>query len=217
MIGTADRADVGAFLTRLLRLDAAALVRLRPGSGAGQIWAILPFRVLVSRPLTDGPPGDITVSASDLLATLDAGGAELTRRDAAWRSPLPSSAGRVVETIPAAEMVRLAAAASHTLRTAAAEGLGGRRVGERIVRDALLDHVAIVVTTDDGQRIEVAQRMVQSVVRMGFLGRVTKRDDSITEMPGDKSVTVRLATEWIGIDCLHGSAWYRPVSPLRLG
>ena len=217
MIGEADRADVGDFLTRLMRLDPVALVRLRPVAAAGEIWAMLPFRVLVSRRLSKAPPIDVTVAGSDLLAELDRGGGGLTRRDAAWRWPLPSSAGRAVETIPAADVVRLAAAASRTLRTAAAEGVAGRVVGERLVRDALLDHVAIAVTTDDGERIDVPQRMVQAVARMGFLGRVTQGDDEITQSYGDKSVTVRLATGWIGIDCLHGSAWYRPISPLRLG
>ncbi len=217
MIGEADRADVGGFLTRLLRLDPSALVRLRPVDTAGQMWAMLPFRVLVARSLTGAPPADVTVAGSELLAALDRGGAGLSKRDAAWRWPLPSSAGRVVETIPAADVVRLAAAASRTLRAAATEGVGGRVVGERLVRDALLDHVAIVVMTDDGDRVEVPQRMVQAVARMGFLGKVTHSDGLITDSYGDKSVTVRLAIGWIGIDCLHGSAWYRPSSPLRLG
>jgi hypothetical protein len=199
-----------------LRLDPAALVRLRPHTGAGQIWAMLPFRVLVSRPLAAAPPADVTVAGSDLLETLDRGGSGLARRDAAWQWPLPSSAGRVLETVPAAEMVRLAAAASRTLRAAATEGVGGRVVGERIVRDALLDHVAIVVTTDEGERIDVPQRLVQAVARMGFLGRVTHSDEPTTGLQGYKSVTVRLAIGWIGIDCLYGSAWYRPISPLRL-
>ena len=154
LIAEADRADVETFLTRLLRLDPAAVVRLRPsrGSGAAQLWAMLPFGVLVTRPLAVPVETDVTVSAADLLANLrpDIG---LRRLDEAWRWPLPPQRTRVVEEIPAVEVVRLAAAASRTLRTAAAEGVAGRAVGERIVRDALLDHVSIVVTTDDGERL----------------------------------------------------------------
>jgi hypothetical protein len=159
---------------------------------------------------------DVTVSAADLLANLgsDVG---LRARDEAWRWPLPPSRTRVVEEIPAVDVVRLAAAASRTLRTAAAQGVAGRAVGERVVRDALLDHVSIVVTTDDGERVEVPQRVVQAVARMGFLGRVTHPADSVTTTPGGPSVTVRLAIGWIGLDALHGSAWYRPISPLQLG
>ena len=218
LIADADRADVETFLTRLLRLDQAAVVRLRPSPGdePARLWALLPFRVLVTRPLAEPVKTDVTVSAADLVANL-ASGQHPRQRDQAWRWPLPPSRSRVVETIPAVEVVRLAAAASRTLRTAAAEGVGGRAVGERIVRDALLDHVPIVVTTDDGVRVEVPQRVVQAVARMGFLGRVTHSADSIASTPGDQSVTVRLAIGWIGLDALHGSAWYRPISPLRLG
>jgi hypothetical protein len=177
---------------------------------------MLPFRVLVTRSLTESPTTDVTVSAAELLSNL-ASDVHPRRRDEAWRWPLPPSRTQVVETIPAVEVVRLAAAASRTLRTAAAEGVGGRVVGERVVRDALLDHVSIVVTTDNGDRLEVPQRVVQAVARMGFLGRVTHSADSIVSTPGDPTVTVRLAIGWIGLDALHGSAWYRPISPLRLG
>jgi hypothetical protein len=218
LIAEVDRANVETFLTRLIRLDPAAVVRLRPSrdSEAAQIWAMLPFRVLVTRPLAAPVETDVTVSAEELLAHL---GSETDprRRDEAWRWPLPPSRNRVVEEIPAREVVHLAAAASRTLRTAAAEGVAGRAVGERIVRDALLDHVPIVVTTDDGERVEVPQRVVQAVARMGFLGRVTHSAGSITNTPGEPTVTVRLAIGWIGLDALYGSAWYRPMSPLRLG
>jgi hypothetical protein len=217
LIAEADRADVETFLTRLLRLDPAALVRLRPAREAesAELWAMLPFRVLVGRLLSVSADTDVTVQAADLLAKLgsDVG---LTRRDEAWRWPLPPIRARVIEAIPAAEVVRLAAAASRTLRTAAAEGVAGRSVGERIVRDALLDHVSIVVTTDDGERIDVPQRLIQAVARMGFLGKVTHGDDPTASTASSRSVTVRLAIGWIGLDALHGSAWYRPISPLRL-
>jgi hypothetical protein len=212
VIDPADRADAGAYLSRLVRLDSAALVRLRPIPGGTEMWAMLPFRVLVVRTLGKPEPEDITVRADELLGTLLQGtldGSEHPRRrDAEWRWPLPPSRGREIEHIPAVEIARVAAAASRTLRTAAEEGVGGRAVGQRMLRDALLDHVPIVVTSDTGERVDVPQRMVQGLVRMGFLGSVTA---------GDNSVTVRLAMGWIGIDGSYGSAWYRPIAPLRLG
>lgn len=231
MIHPADQADAGAFLVRLLRLDPGAVVRLRPDLDRVELWAMLPFKVLVVRTLARTRAADITVAAADLLQ----GGTNLKRRDADWRWPLPSSRGEAVEAIPAHEVARLAAAASRTLRTASIEGVAGRAVGERVLRDALLDHVPIVVTGERAQRVEVPQRMVQAVVRMGFLGRVTGAPGADTpgstgdtpgsvtngEVPttittGDNAVTVRLAMGWIGLDALHGSAWYRPISPLRL-
>ena len=191
------------FLSRLVRLDPQALVRLRPQPPA--VWAMLPFGVLVTQHLEPPPVQDVTYRAADLLTT----DAPAQRRDGEWRWPLPSSSGRVVETIPVAHIVRLAEAAARTVRTATAEGVFGRRVGERALRDALLDHVAIVVTTDTGERLEIPQRMIQGLVRMGLHG-VT--GDSI----GDGQVTVSLAMGWIGLSGRHGSTWYRPISPLRL-
>ena len=190
------------FLARLLRLDPEALVRLRPDPPAA--WAMLPFRVLAGLRLADAPEEDATYRAADLLA------GHGPRRDADWRWPLPSGEGRTVETIPVAEVVGLAEAAARTVRTASTQGVGGRAVGERALRDALLDHVAIVVTTTDAERVEVPQRLIQGLVRMGLQG-VT--GDTV----GDGQVTVRLAMGWIGLSSRYGSAWYRPISPLRIG
>ncbi|GLI03471.1 hypothetical protein [Phytohabitans aurantiacus] len=203
---TPDRQDVGAFLARLNRLDAAALVRLRrvaPDRTA--LWGRLPWAVLVSRTVAGAGPDDATVAAADLLKAVDLPGDLVlpARRDAEWRWPLPPAAGRVVEQLPAAEVRRIAAAAAGTLRAAATEGVGGRPVAERAVRDALLDHVAIVVTTD-GAHIEVPQRLVQGVARMGFLGR--------SDMTPAGTVNVQLAGRWIGLAAPYGIAWLLPVS-----
>ena len=211
MIGEAGRADAGAFVSRLVRLDPSAVVRLRPapGSSSAEMWAMLPFGVLVVRTLSGPVDGDVTVEATALLAELAAGRAVAgspRRRDADWRWALPPSHGRVVETIPAAEVGRVAAAASTTLRAAVEGGVGGRPVGERALRDALLDHVPIVVTGQDGERVDVSQRLVQAVVRMGFLGSTS----------GEESVAVRIAGPWIGLAASYGSAWYRRNSPMQI-
>lgn len=203
---TPDRQDLGAFLARLTRLDTAALVRLRrvaPDRTA--LWGRLPWAVLVSRTVAGAGPDDATVSAADLLKALESPGDLVlpARRDAEWRWPLPPASGRVVERLPVAELRRIAAAAAGTLRAAAAEGVGGRPVAERAVRDALLDHVAILVTTD-GAHVEVPQRLVQGIARMGFLGR------SDTTTAG--SVNVQLAGRWIGLAAPYGIAWLLPAS-----
>ncbi|MEU2613825.1 hypothetical protein ABZ570_19890 [Micromonospora sp. NPDC007271] len=200
-------ADAGAFLSRLVRLDPATLVRLRPDPEAGRtaLWARLPWDVLVVRTVTGVAPGDVTVAAGDLLAELAAGGVALPRRrDDGWRWPLPPPASRAVETLPAEELSRIAAAAAGTLREAATHGVAGRAVGQRALRDALLDHVAVVVTTDDAPDVpvEVRQRLVQGLVRMGFLGS------------GD--VQVRVAGRWVGLVGPYGAAWSRKVAELAL-
>jgi hypothetical protein len=216
----AGRADAGAFLVRLVRLDRAAVVRLRPAGDATELWAMLPFEVLATRQLRWRVPSDVTVSAADLLEALEAGATQsdpshldgLRRRDTEWRWALPPGRGNEVERIPAVELIRVAAAASRTLRQAVTEGLGGRAVGERMLRDALLDHVAITVDGTAGERIEIPVRVVQGVVRMGFLGQVASGSKVTT---GDDFVTVRLATGWTGVDASYGSVWYRPSYPLR--
>jgi hypothetical protein len=220
-------ADTGAYLVRLLRLDPTALVRLRPavvapdadgardaadatpaGAGTGGapigLWARLPFGVLVTRQVRGPLAEDATVRAAELLARLTdpaGSGSDLpVRRDADWRWPLPSGPGTVVERLPAGEIQRLGAAAETTLREAVAGGVRGRAVGERMLRDALLDHVSVVVTTDAGARVEVPQRLVQAVVRMGFLG---------TPGATPPDVAVRVAGDWVALACAYGSAWYR--------
>ncbi|WP_262284617.1 hypothetical protein [Micromonospora sp. MA102] len=199
--------DAGAFLARLVRLDPGTLVRLRPVPGAGRtaLWARLPWDVLVVRTVTGTAPGDVTVAAGELLAELSAGGDTLPRRrDDGWRWPLPPAASRPVEALPAAEVQRIAAAAAGTLREAATHGVAGRAVGQRALRDALLDHVAVVVTPDEtpDAPVEVPQRLVQGLVRMGFLGA------------GD--VQVRVAGRWVGLVGPYGAAWSRKVADLAL-
>ena len=76
-------------------------------------------------------------------------------------------------------------------------GLGGRAVGSRVLRDALLDHVAITATDGD-QTVEVPQRLVQAVARMGFAGA----DD-------DAGVRVLAGGAWIGLAAAYGVAWWR--------
>ncbi|SDZ41445.1 hypothetical protein SAMN05444365_11437 [Micromonospora pattaloongensis] len=202
--------DVGAFLARLTRLDPGAVVRLRAvGADRTVLWGRLPWAVLVGRAVAGAGPADATVGAAELLAEVARGGAALpARRDQQWRWPLPPPAGPVVETVSAAEVRQVAEAAAGTLRTAATEGVGGRAVGQRMLRDALLDHVAVVVTGPGVGRIEVPQRLVQAIVRMGFLGPA--------EEAGEVPVHVRIAGRWIGLSAPYGVAWLPPVSTLAV-
>lgn len=212
--GLTDVVDVGAFLVRLTRFDPAALVRLRSGDGRYTVlWGRLPWGVLVARAVGGPGPGDATVRAADLLAEVAGGGLALPgRRDEQWRWPLPPAGGQVVvQTLAVAELRRLADAAAGALRTAAAHGVGGRRVGERVLRDALLDHVALVITEPAGPApsgpVEVSQRLIQGVSRMGFLGAVG---------PVDGAAQVRVVGRWVGISAPYGVAWLQSVNQLTV-
>jgi hypothetical protein len=193
--------DAGAFLARLVRMDPAALVRFRPvRSGAAEVWARLPFDVLVTRLIRAGLDEDVTVRAAELLDRLERGDPSLpARHDLAWRSPLPPGPGDVLEAVPGREFRRIAQAAADTMRAAA-----GRGMGERRLRDELLDHVAMVVSGET-HREEVPVRLVQAVVRMGFLGA----DESAP-------VRVRRSGAWLGAEARFGCAWRRTERSLLL-
>lgn len=207
-----DVADTGAFLARVLRLDRSTLIRMRPHPPAGlRLWAQLPWGVLVSRTVSGVIPDDRVVTAAGLLDRLSAADgppvslAGLARRDADWRISLPPGSGRTEETLPTATVRRLAAAAAETLRTAETVGVGGRAVGQRVLRDALLDHAVIRGTSDvDGRSFEISQRLVQAVVRMGFVG------------PVEGVVTVVTSGPWTGLAAPYGIAWYRTAGPLTV-
>ncbi|MGH3713869.1 MAG: hypothetical protein ACRDT4_10480 [Micromonosporaceae bacterium] len=194
-------ADTGAFLARLVRLDPAALVRLRPArAGAVALWAALPFDVLATRLVPAGLTDDVTVRAAELLAVLERGERALPpRHDAAWRTPLPPDGGEPLETVPTGEIRRITRAAAQTVRDAGAAG-----VGERRLRDELLDHSALIITVGS-RREELPLRLVVALARMGFLGP----DDTA-------AVTIRAAGSWFGAEARYGTAWYRPASTLRI-
>jgi hypothetical protein len=217
--GLTGVADAGAFLARLTRLEAAALVRLRRSGTRTGLWARLPWGVLVTREVTGAGPGDATVSAGELLARLAGSDPALPpRRDGQWRWPLPPGGASVVESIAVAELGGLAEAAAGTLRAASEQGVAGRAVGQRVLRDALLDHVALVVTAAGHSPVRVPQRLVQAVSRMGFLG---PPGGPAAPLPGSAEVhapvvRVLVAGRWVGLSAPYGIAWLQPVNILTV-
>lgn len=190
------------FLARLTRLDRQALIRMRPsGPGRVTVFAMLPWGTLVCREIASDDAQDFTVRAEDVLARTSG-----PRRDHEWRWQLPPAGAATVEVLPASLVRRLADAAAATLREATESGVDGKPVGARALRDALLDHVAVYVTsTVDGKVVEVPQRLVQAVVRMGFLPV-----NDIGE------VAVLTIGSWVGLAATFGTAWYRPAAPSLL-
>ena len=85
-------ADAGAFLARVVRLDPAALIRLRPyGEGTVALWTWLTVGALAVRVVPGTGPDDAVVAASALL---DAIGADAPRPDAPrLDAPVPDLGG----------------------------------------------------------------------------------------------------------------------------
>jgi hypothetical protein len=193
-------ATAGPFLARLLRLDPGAVVRLRSAEdGTVALWARLPWGVLASRRVPAESPVDRTVGAAALLSALTEGDRQLPpARDRDWRWALPPGEGTAVETLPAATVERLGVAAADALR--ARRG----RVGDRMLRDALLDHVPIVVSTGD-ERIPIRQGLVQAMLRMAFMST-----------DGQDQITVRIAGTWVGLAAEHGSVWLQNAPSLAI-
>jgi hypothetical protein len=163
---------------------------------------------LVTRSVAGRLPDDVTVRAADLLAELARPGTALPARwDEHWRWPLPPARAEVLERVPVGAVREIGAAAEGTIRAAASGGVGGRPVGDRAVRDALLDHVAILVTPERaGDPVEVPQRLVQGVIRMGFLGPA----------PAFDTVQVLRAGRWVGVAAGYGTGWLRPAGGLTV-
>jgi hypothetical protein len=178
----AEDLELAQFARRLLRFDSGALIRLR----GTQAWGQLPWQVLVAIELPRVAEGDQVVSAIDG-----------TRRDAQWRVVLPPATARTVEVLPASLVLNAAAAAAKTFRE-----LYGR-AGERVIRDALLDHEVITGQSDvDGTPFAVSQRLVQAVVRMGFANA--------------GPIEIRLTGPWTALTTPLGQAWHRPKSVLTV-
>jgi hypothetical protein len=199
----ADVADLAAFCVRVLRLDPRGLVRLRQVADRLTAYSRLPLEVLVSRTVHSGQSmtADSTLSAADLLATLE-GGEPARPRDAEWRGTLPPVVGwRRLDAVPVTavdDAVRAGMAAFDTVRG---------RPDASTVGESLLDHEALTVS-DGGHRVVLPLRVLQAAWRMGFLGA----------HPGSAATdcAVSVAGGWARLAAPHGSAYHRTAPGLSL-
>lgn len=171
--------DAAAFAARVARLDPDALVLVREG----RLWAALPIGVLAVRDAAGAPPEGVH-RAGDLAA-----GTPSDMPAAAWRGRLPQGRWTAVETVPAATIADLDRKAAAALRERRGQGVGDRRL-----RDAMLDHVALRVE-HGGEESAVEFRLVAALCRMGFLG--------------EDPVRVLRAGRRVGLAATFGSVWDR--------
>ena len=198
----AQRNDLAAFVERALRIDDAAVIRLRRRSdGLVAAWVNTGFDVLAVR-----------VFAGHLgVADLSCGADQLTRglrdadasghvepgyaMDSAWRGVLPPDTGFThLDDVPAAVLVDLA------------------RRGVELARDhgsahgppaSLLDQDVLEVSAG-ATMVAVPMRCVFALTAMGF----------VPESPSaEEIVRVRVLPAWLRIDARFGSVFRRRGDP----
>lgn len=214
LAGADEAADLGGYLTRLLRFDKAAAVRMVASGSAVGVYGQPPFDVLTLRTVAlnpgEGAAGesgepetdvDITVSAGDLLhAIADDGSLALPRPLAgatAWTGFLPPRAGwQTVGELPVAE-VETAALAGIAEFKARAEALADR---ERT--RAAVDRIAAEIW-DRPLTFGLPVRAAHAARAMAFLGQAHS-----------ESAVVRSAGRWLRLDAPFGTVVLRTGSGL---
>ncbi|MEJ2867015.1 hypothetical protein WCD74_04515 [Actinomycetospora sp. OC33-EN08] len=206
----AQREDLAEFVGRAVRLDGAAVVRLRARPGAPdavEAFAPTPFDALVTRSAPGTlEPADVTVVGSDLLAALAVAGGERVEPgvavDERWRGPLPplrpGQRWQVVGEVPAGELGRLAE-----------KGVAAARAGDPSGRPsaALLDQVVLTVSDEAAAlEVRVPMRCVFALSGMGFVGA------------GAADEAVRVSTDggWLRLDARGGAVVRRRRAQLPL-
>ena len=201
----AHRADLTAFAERAVRLDAAAVIRLRARSGGGfTAWAATGFDVLASRVVAGTVrPGDLSVGADELargLAEVDSSGYVDPGfpMDSAWRGALPPDSGFVhLDDVPARLMLDLAQRGAQLAKEhSSAQG----------PPVSLLDQEVIRVSAADVS-VGIPMRCVFALTAMGFLPQ------SSEAVGVDEIVRVRMLRAWLRIDARFGSVYRRRGDP----
>lgn len=207
-----DRVDLTTFAERALRLDEAAVIRLRTRSPAViEAWVATGFDVLASRAVGGRiRPDDLSVGADTLAAAVGAADASGFvepgyAMDSAWRGVLPPSTGFThLDDVPARVMLDLAQ------RGVALAREHGSGQGPPV---SLLDQEVISVSAGE-QVVGIPMRCVFALTGMGFLQQSGAEDQFAPEsVDADEIVRVRVLPSWLRIDARFGSVYRRRGDP----
>jgi hypothetical protein len=201
----AHRGDLATFVDHAMRLDDAAVIRLRARSaGLLTAWVATGFDVLASRVVVGRVrPDDLSVGADGLargLAAMDAEGYVDPgfAMDSAWRGALPPESGFThLDDVPARVMLDLAQRGAQLAKE------HGSSHGPPV---SLLDQEVIRVSSaSEGANVSVGlpMRCVFALTAMGFLPQ------SPDAIGADEMVRVRILPTWLRVDAKFGSVYRR--------
>lgn len=191
-----ERADLGVFVARAVRLDGEALVRLRGAGGRLHAWVDTPFDALVTRSVCGAVrPDDLTIKGSDLLAAMAVVGDTVvdpgSAQDARWRCTLPPEEGwRAVDQVPAEVLTDLAGQGAAVART---------NPGPHGIPPATLLDQTVITVSGAGLTVGVPLRCLFALSSMGFVG-----DTAATEI-----VRVWATNSWLRLDARYGAVLRR--------
>lgn len=202
---TSHRDDLAAFADRALRLDDAAVIRLRERSDERVVaWLATGFDVLASRVVgARTRPADLCAGADALaqgLAAMDTTGYVDPGfpMDSAWRGALPPDAGFVhLDDVPARVVLDLAQRGGELAKEhSSAHGPPA----------SLLDQEVVAVSSEGGS-VGIPMRCVFALTAMGFLPQT---GDAVS---AEEIVRVRVLPAWLRIDARFGSVYRRRGDP----
>ncbi len=195
-----ERSDLGAFVGRVVRLDAVATVRLRAADGIVTAWASTPFDVLATRSVHGAvDPADLTVPATALLTalTVDRGDVVDPGAGGFWAGELPPTDGWArVDVVPAAEVEQV---------TERGLALARENAGPLGPPASLLDQTVLTVSREGGPAVKVPMRCLFALSGMGF----------VSGEDGD-AVRVSATGSWLRLDARYGAVVRRRLTALPL-
>jgi len=204
------REDLQTFTERALRLDDAAVIRLRERAGGLVVaWVATGFDVLASRVVRGRlKPNDLSAGADALANGLTA----MERdgyvdpgfpMDSAWRGVLPPEAGFVhLDDVPARVVLDLAQRGV---------ALAKEHSSSHGPPASLLDQEVVAVSSGD-ESVGIPMRCVFALTAMGFLPQSAEQLDPGT-VAADEIVRVRALPSWLRIDARFGSVYRRRGDP----
>ena len=198
----AQAQNLATFVERVLRLDEAAVVRLKARADDVVVaWAATGFEVLAAR-VVNG-----RVAPSDQCAGADALSHELPgsgridpgfAMDSAWRGALPPDDGfSHLDDVPAAAVLELFHRGVELAR---------EHSGPQGPPPSLLDQDVLTVSAGDIE-VGIPMRCVFALTAMGFVP---------DPLPENEVVRVRVHPTWLRIDARFGSVYRRRGGPILL-